>query len=764
MAEQEELSKFRVKGRIDASDVELDPEVPLKIAAVHEGRILASTVLEPAGKTLDYELDFALRPDCGFRVFLGRADISDRDFLASELSSLSLSRRDAKVEARKEKAARAEEVVLIEAPVIKIAPALYQRWRLICRFYRVRGRVVCRHWRWNGTYFTFTDEPVPGATVEIRDVDCFWWFCKSDVITTATTGADGTFEAEFLWCCVLRRPWLTDPWILDPDLFERVRALLEKVRPRLPVPLPDPPPDPWELQPFLESLGGALEIGAARGTALAQIADLSSSETMIARRLPSADLEALHVWPWWKRADCRPDLQFRVTQNCEGTTKVIYEESLSQTRWDVPTDLEVTLLANDEACCIPSFEEPPCGDCFKWARVHCTDLQNIGGNDPLTSVPADLLGLAFPNGSDIAFARTMNVFGLFGTGSAADFYEIEYSRDGGPFQPLPANTLEAFNRVFWGRPCGSPPATPSQFNTVLFPVLTKQDAMTSSNHLVYESRAHFQGGCDPASWDNVFFPNGGRFWTSRRDLALRWKTADLAGSGASLTETPLLPDGLYELRVVGWKENSSGKLEQPKIMTRCNTNEEERLVIRLDNRTVPNHAPSIPSHPWGPGFVHLGTRDPDCDIVQMVKNEGQPGELVVAPCDVVELGNSDTLTVHYSVTVPLSANDRHLGGYWIRVHHSESGGFNAISKSLAGAQSDPAPYPGPSYAQAISQGAPRPFWGGGSYKIVLPGSAFPETCAYLFRLHAWKRVWNGCGPIEWFHDNDAEYSITIQKV
>ena len=270
-------------------------------------------------------------------------------------------------------------------------------------------------------------------------------------------------------------------------------------------------------------------------------------------------------------------------------------------------------------------------------------MQYIGGNDPLAPVSAELLGLAYPGSRDLAFARAFGINGVFGDTSDVAYYEIEYSRDGSPFAPLPLNTLGGFTRVFWGPPCGG---GTSQWNNHTFDPATKQDA-TNANHFVYESRDHFEQGCDPGSWGNVFFPGGGRFWTSNRDRILTWVTAALTAT----TESPLLPDGLYVLRVVGWEENNAGKLVNSQVMKRCNTNDDEHLIIRLDNRTVPDHPSSTPTHPWGPGFVHDGTIDPDCDITSMVKNEGM-NQVFVAPCDIVELSNTDTLTIHFTVTAP----------------------------------------------------------------------------------------------------------------
>jgi hypothetical protein len=291
----------------------------------------------------------------------------------------------------------------------------------------------------------------------------------------------------------------------------------------------------------------------------------------------------------------------------------------------------------------------------------------------------------------------------------------------------------------------------------------------SAVHNVYETRAHYQANCPGAPWED---PSAflSRWWTdTNRDLALVWITASVAPPPPALTsvttfvETPLMADGLYWLRVVGWKEDAGGTLVDRQVMRRCNTLHEERLVMRLDNRTVIDHAASVPSHPWGPGYVHIGSSDPDCDFVQIIRNQGADGELTVNACDVVKLSDTDTLTIRYVVTVPAGDDDRHLGGYWMTAHHGESAVFDAIA-AAGGPQADPTPHPGPTYALAVGQGEMRRWWGGGSYKVVLPGSAFPETCAYLFRLHAYKRVFDGSQSVEWFHQNDCEISLTIEKV
>jgi hypothetical protein len=75
---------------------------------------------------------------------------------------------------------------------------------------------------------------------------------------------------------------------------------------------------------------------------------------------------------------------------------------------------------------------------------------------------------------------------------------------------------------------------------------------------------------------------------------------------------------------------------------------------------------------------------------------------------------------------------------------------------------DPTFEVGPTYVEALMQGAPRPHWFGGHYKVTLRGSDFERCCAYILRLRAWKRTAN-CNDPSQVHRNEFEVAFTILR-
>jgi len=224
-------------------------------------------------------------------------------------------------------------------------------------------------------------------------------------------------------------------------------------------------------------------------------------------------------------------------------------------------------------------------------------------------------------------------------------------------------------------------------------------------------------------------------------------------------------DGLYTFRLIGYRQAADGTLVDERVMPLCGTEDEEvptpaTVMVRIDNRNVP-HAPSTPAHPCGGGTVHLCTAEPDCDFVSVVKNEGGAAPATINACDIATIADTDVVTIHFSVTVPATVTDGHLLAYEMTAHYGESGVFNVLTAgTLAG---DPTPTFGPAYDNALAQGAMRPHWYGGNFKVSVPGTAFPVSCAYLLRLRTWKRTTNGCTSPYYFHWNVCEFSFCVIK-
>jgi hypothetical protein len=249
-----------------------------------------------------------------------------------------------------------------------------------------------------------------------------------------------------------------------------------------------------------------------------------------------------------------------------------------------------------------------------------------------------------------------------------------------------------------------------------------------------------------------------------------WVTAGFSPG----TEFPLIMDGVYELRLVGYHYDAVNcALIDPRIMPWCppegqavDPTDHATIYLRVDNRVA-----SVVS-----GSVHLNTTEPDCDfpdICAVVKNEGTPDEECVAACGIIRVEAGDTLTVHFQA----SDSDGHLDAFELTGHWAESLVFNLLNPAIGTLAGDPTPLVGPTYAQTfmgaqamhragLLPGDPehdRPGWFGGHYKVTVTvgEDAFETCCAYLLRLEVWKRTTNGCGSSKYFHANNCEFSFTV---
>jgi len=682
------------------------------------------------------------------RVVLGPPDASDEELLGLQTVTQTVpahqweNRRD------------------LEIKSILIPPFYWDWWFRWCRNFTIRGRVICA----NGS-------PVPGAQVCAYDVDWWWWWSSFQQVGCATTDVNGAFTINFRWCCGFWPWWWWRQrvWQLEPLLAERILPILHRDKTIRKIPFPDPKPDitifkelvreedVWSLQRF-ESIESLVSSDTTESTDKDTMTlqrqqpafdptVLTGIREQLLNRLPaSAELERLHIWPWWPWQpwyDCSPDINFRVTQICQGQNKIIVNENVFQTRWDIPTNLNVTLIANDQACCLQRQTPDPPNPCVDIQNV-CNDPINlIGGNPGAAPTPAGFLRPGLPTiHGDRPYGGEVVVQGLVGNG--VDYYEFEWSNNNGAtWNDMPSSAVGDIVR---------------QYHEPIFTWQNVPFLRTIDGRLVYESRQHYEATHNPGTW------NISRFWTVQDYFSLlRWET--------SLTS---FGDGTYKLRMKGWTLSGS-QLINPTYLPICNTQVQNGVVITLDNRlTGPasGHPPSVINHPCDGGTVHTCTMEPDTDVIAVSIIHANSTQTSLGACGQAKITNTDVLRVDF-LAYDLSG---HLADYDLIVDYSENQQRNLLALAgatltpLGGAAAVPAAVQvGPSYAQARVGPLPHngtavpPIWYGGAIRLEVPAHlAFPETCCYLLSLVARKRTVVSCDHGFWAHSNRSHYSFTVE--
>jgi len=605
-------------------------------------------------------------------------------------------------------------------------------WRRWCRTFVIRGKVVCP----NGN-------PVPGAEVCIFDVDSFFIWHSTQKIGCVTTDIDGTFEYKFRWCCGWWPWWWWRHrvWQLDDILVNRVAGILKR-QPNLTLSRIDNQPS---LAVFDKIIDDPHAIGA-KVLKPSNLNTLPSVRDRLLKALPSvSDLSIGRIWPWYPWYpwwDCNPDIIFKVTQDCDVPNQVILEETVDDTRWNVPTSLDVTLVTTDNSCCVaPPCPNPPCDelDCLVIDQVCSIPFSDVGGNG---GTPGPI-GYAKPGPVPInskdhhrPFGGIIPIYKNPDSVAGVDYYEIEYFDDDPAvldWVPLPAGAAVNFYRRYWGFTL-TPHNTPAYF-----------PFQNISGHNVVESRSHFE----TTSW-----PPGGAIWlTQNYSLLLP-------------LDTTKFPDGTYRFHVVGWQE-IGGALTNRQVLPVCDSQNQQlnEFVLTFDNRTLTPAFAHDPSHNCGEG-VHYCTTEPDTHILAVRVNG-----VNVNPCDTV--GHEPGTMVEIDFLAQDS--DEHLGYYELYSLWGLSHSQNLLKQPGAsvvaltpGAQTGWLPGQDDSnYGTAVFQGAPAPHWVGGRFRLTLPlEQAFPDPCCYQLRLTAYKRTIVGhssyCNGY-WRPDNGnrTEYSLGV---
>jgi hypothetical protein len=678
---------------------------------------------------------------------------------------------------------------LAVTPII-IPPFYWSWWLRWCRTFTIRGRVLCAD-----------GSPVPGANVCAYDLDWWWWWLSEDLVGCATTDATGSFQITFRWCCGWWPWWWWSLrfWRLDLLLAERILPLIHEqaTLPGLAVPTAKPDTSIFEkmlasrspsgvplpapslklasvtpaLSTTLSSTLSTSQLAAVGRPAVTKAVDptaLAGLRTKIVPLLPAAtaDIQRLRIWPWFDWApwwDCSPDIIFKVTQNCAGVDSVIVDENIFNVRVDIPTTLDVTLTANDKACCIHN-PNPPGGVCALLSGV-CSETSaadlaiNIGGNYGAPATPAGYQSPGAPGyDSDRPYGGTLSIFGQFGLGAAVDYYEFEYSDDGGTtWNVMPPGAVAAPSRYYFGPPLFGEPAFP--------PVRAVPYTLSIVNgRQVAESRTHFESVHGPGTWGLT------HFWVSDWGELIDW-----------VTDATTFPDNTYRLRVRTWTAanlaayvagDDPGKLST--LLPICDTKQENFLVLTLDNRLDPDPSHPTANHPCGSGTVHECTREPDTRFIAVKLVQAGHPDIDLAACSIKAMRPGDLLQIDFFAHDP----DGHLAYYELFATYGDSLstgvlGIGGPGYSLVpGAPYTAAPTPlvipsalqvGPDYGAAVIA-APgiRPTWAGGTLRLTASAAAvFKEPCCYQLVLRAHKRTLT-CGDESfWYHWNLSEYSFMI---
>lgn len=734
---------FRLEIPLDASSVQdFKPEKPVKVVILLSDNSTIEQIvkLDEKGRGAA-AFSFAQNPG-SLRVLVGPDDAAADEMVGLQTINVDVPGRGW---------LRNKVIIL---PPIQISAYYWHWWLSWCRTFVIRGRVVCA----NGN-------PVPGATVCAYDTDMWWWWCSKQQVGCALTDANGIFEIKFRWCCGWWPWWWWRQriWHLEPLLAERIVPVLQNHLKIQRLPTPSPKPDLAIFQDLLDTkLVAPPKLPNLTSHALtSQFAGFDQGGTRLAKteidpnvldklgetlkaRLPVVpEFERLMLWPWWPWRpwlDCNPDIIFKVTQPCQGAETVIVDETCWDTRWNIPTVLNVTLIANEQACCIPPGHGCEDGNCLALTQACDDEVKNIGGNIAALPMPEGYVnpGLISPYG-DRPYAGNIPISGTAGCMSEVDYYEFEWSDDGGgTWNDMPLAAAGGFTRTYF------------DFATLTMPHVPFTP-VAISGHNVFESLPHYEATHDPATW------NASRYWVgASRDWLMNW-----------LTENNFA-DGTYRLRVKGW--NWVGNtLDKPRILKLCETELDNYIVLTIDNRLVgpgSGHPVSTPDHPVGAGTVHTMTLEPDTDVIAAMIIQADGSKTEIGACSKIVIRDGDLFQLDFFAHDP----NGHLALYTLNTTYGENQIINLLA--LPGSMLTPSPVAaivpaaaqvGPDYGSALVQGAVSPFWTGGAIRLQVKAKlAFPETCCYQLELRAHKRTIVNCDDSLWGHTNYSEFSFMVE--
>ncbi len=701
----------------------------LKVVVRDADGTLASQIvkLSSQGKG-QAKFDFRKRP-AGQTVYVGPADAEDEELTGLQTLRVDVTDR-----------LWADKRRLELAPLL-IPPYYWFWWRRWCRTFTIRGRVECPD-----------GSPVPAAEVCAYDVDRWFIWSSTQLVGCAVTDIDGAFELSFRWCCGWWPWWWWRYriWRRDQILAGRLKELLS-LHPEV------------RLTPtasHLPTLAIFNRLLAAEGLDSKRLLDpddlrgLEGIRKRLLRKLPDFPYgREMRIWPWYPWFpwwDCTPDIIFKVTQDCLEPGTVILEEGVEDTRWNIPNPLEETLIVDGDLACCREGQDEVCegGTCLLISGVCRWDITQIGGNDGALATPAGYLKPQDVASGDVAYNGDRPFGGVVNVSRSAcdwrdpngnvtvDYYEIEY-HDGSSWKSLPAGGALGFGRkwLLWT-------GTEWLYGTQAFPY----DATKFAGHTVYESREHFEVNGPYSDWLT------NRFWISNVNRLMRLDSR-------KFPDGPL-HDGTYLFRVFGYKDvggtlvNVNGS--DPLIV--CGSEELNELVLTFDNRVIDGSL-DVPSNPCSDTItnctVHTCTEEPTTDFLSVTI-----GGVLVGPCDVVDAATG-MLEIEFEVSDP---HRGHLAYYELFSKYKENlyvDLLSLLSEPGASLVCTSGGQAGPTYGEALAQGAAAPSWNGGTMLLTVPADkAFPEPCCYQLELRARKRTVVSCDG-DYDHCNLSEYTLGV---
>ena len=732
-----EKGKFKLEIPLDASGIkDFKPERPVKVVAYdRSGKAVGAAEVGLDGKGQGHAtLAFEANPGA-LQVVLGPATASSDELKGLQTISVNVP------------STRWREGDAVRLSPIAITAHYWWWWWRWCRDFTVTGRLLCAD-----------GQPVVGATVCAYDVDWWWWWTSQEQVGCATTDANGTFSMTFRRCCGWWPWWWwrSREWLLDPVLVEHISTLFKEDQRLARLPRATPKPSLEIFQQLLQTAGTGSRnrlaaSSAPQGSSLALNAEIDPSALdSLRQRLVSVLPKnfPLRIWPWypwfpWQ--NCDADIIFKATQLCGGQVQTIVSETVFDTRWDIPTHLNVALNANDKACCAFNCDDPakcPEGDCIVPTDICDINVGSVGGNVGNVSLPTQV-GLFDPGVQDRPFAGAVDLFGVFGDSVNVDYYEFEYSTAGqvGPYVPLPLAAAGGFSRqhlVVLPGPIFTWPAIPFAVTQISDGTLT---------HNVIETIAHYEANHGAQLWDSF-----------THDLLMVFNTLNTLGNGT------------YWLRLVGYRRSGYvGNLTNQQVLPVCDPNVKDPKVDNWWAVTIDNQAPGNTDPSGQPCGLHICTDQPTADILQVAIVHQGGGTTIVQGCDNICITDTDTLQVDVAAYDP----DAFLQSYSLELLYGFDQSIDLLDSTLfaswsltaspiAPAWAPGAAQVGPAYGAALAEGAVSPIWSGGSLRLTVnAASAFPVTCAYLMQLNVYKRPIVNCDA-HYEQANVSFESFTIQ--